>query len=318
MSALNSTAVRVGGFVAGLAVVLGGAYAVGDAVGPVGADEPAEASHDDDGGHGDTGEAGAAETSIPAGLQVTENGYTLVPEGGPYLPGVEQDVSLRILGPDGHPATAFDETHDKDLHLIVVRRDLAGFQHVHPTMASDGTWTVPMTFPEAGTYRMFADFQPTGSDGLTLGADLDVQGDFQRTPLPEPGQTAQVDGYEVTLDGDLVPGESSRLTLSVSKDGQPVTDLEPYLAAYGHLVVLRDGDLGYLHVHPDGEPGDGRTEPGPDVVFYAEVPSTGTYRLYLDFAHDGVVRTAEFTATATDPEHDDVSDDDGHDSEEGR
>jgi hypothetical protein len=317
MSALNSTVVRVGGFVAGLAVVLGGAYAVGDAVGPVANDEPAEASHDDDGGHGDSSEAAGVETSIPAGLQVTENGYTLVPEGGPYLPGVEQDVSLRIVGPDGHPVTEFDESHDKDLHLIVVRRDLAGFQHVHPTMAPDGTWTVPMTFPDAGAYRMFADFQPTGTDGLTLGADIDVTGDLQHTPLPEPARTAEVDGYEVTLDGELVPGESSRLTLSVSKDGRPVTDLEPYLAAYGHLVVLRAGDLGYLHVHPDGEPGDGRTQPGPEVVFYAEVPSTGTYRLYLDFAHDGVVRTAEFTATATDADHDDVSDDE-HDSEEGR
>jgi hypothetical protein len=107
-----------------------------------------------------------------------------------------------------------------------------------------------------------------------------------------------VDGYAVTVDGDLRPGTSSRLTLTVTKDGVPVTDLQPYLAAYGHLVALRDGDLAYLHVHPDGAPGDGRTQAGPRIVFHVEVPSTGPYRLFLDFQHDGVVRTAAFTAAA--------------------
>ncbi|MFC7759654.1 hypothetical protein ACFQY4_17790 [Catellatospora bangladeshensis] len=84
----------------------------------------------------------------------------------------------------------------------------------------------------------------------------------------------------------------------MTKDGKPVTDLQPYLAAYGHLVALRDGDLAYLHVHPDGEPGDGRTTAGPQIVFHAEVPSAGAYRLFLDFQHNGVVRTAAFTAAA--------------------
>jgi hypothetical protein len=77
-----------------------------------------------------------------------------------------------------------------------------------------------------------------------------------------------------------------------------VTDLQPYLAAYGHLVALRQGDLAYLHVHPDGEPGDGRTQAGPAIVFHTVAPSAGTYRLYLDFQHEGVVRTAELTMTA--------------------
>jgi hypothetical protein len=73
-----------------------------------------------------------------------------------------------------------------------------------------------------------------------------------------------------------------------------VTDLQPYLGAYGHLVALREGDLAYLHVHPDGHPGDGTTAPGPDVVFGAEVPSPGRYLLFLDFRHDGEVHTAPF------------------------
>ena len=85
----------------------------------------------------------------------------------------------------------------------------------------------------------------------------------------------------------------------MSRGGVPVTDLQPYLGAYGHLVTLREGDLAYLHVHPGGEPGDGTTRPGPDVEFGAEVPSAGRYHLYLDFRHDGVVRTAPFTLEAS-------------------
>ena len=96
------------------------------------------------------------------------------------------------------------------------------------------------------------------------------------------------------LSGELVPGAVSPLTLTVRRDGRAVTDLQPYLGAYGHLVALRTGDLAYLHVHPDGSP-----TAGPEIRFAAEVPGAGTYRLYLDFRHGDVVRTAEFTVPTT-------------------
>jgi hypothetical protein len=146
---------------------------------------------------------------------------------------------------------------------------------------------------------VFADFQPAAWDqALTLGVDVPAAGTYDPRPLPAPARTAQVDGYRVELAGDLKPGTASKVILTVSSDGRPVTDLQPYLGAYGHLVALRGGDLAYLHVHPDGEPGDGRTPAGPEVTFYAEVPSAGMYRLYLDFQHNGQVRTAEFTVDA--------------------
>ena len=109
-----------------------------------------------------------------------------------------------------------------------------------------------------------------------------------------------------------MPGRASPVTLTVSKDGQPVTDLQPYLAAYGHLVALREGDLAYLHVHPDGAPGDGVTPAGPQIEFVAEVPSAGSYRLFLDFQHDGVVRTAEFTVPTSAAVRDSVAEAPGH------
>jgi hypothetical protein len=152
---------------------------------------------------------------------------------------------------------------------------------------------------EPGGYRLFADFTPAGrDDNLTLGADLSVAGDYQPRPLPAASRTAVVDGYTVTLDGTLEPGQEAELTLTVSKDGRPVADLQPYLEAYGHLVALRDRDLAYLHVHPAGSPGDGTTRPGPGITFYANVPSAGDYRLFLDFRHGDRVRTAAFTVTS--------------------
>jgi hypothetical protein len=213
---------------------------------------------------------------------------------GPLSAATPGDFSFRITGPVGAAVTAFDVEHDERMHLIVVRRDTTGFQHVHPEMAPDGTWSVPLTLPAAGSYLAFADFTPTGGQRLTLGTDLSVPGPFEPV-AHQPSRTAVVDGYEVKLNGDLVAGQASPLTLSVRRGGQPVTDLQPYLAAYGHLVALRVGDLAYLHVHPDGAPGDGRTAAGPEIEFVAEVPSAGSYRLFLDFSHGGVVRTAEFT-----------------------
>lgn len=254
-------------------------------------------------GHAHAHGAGAHGTALPGGLQVSDRGYTLVPAADPLSVGVPTELRFQIVGPDGSPWTQYDLSHGKELHLIVARRDLSGFQHVHPVLGADGTWSVPLTFTNAGDHRIFADFAPTGdpAGGLTLGADVAVAGDYRPVPLPAPSRTAQVDGYTVTLDGDLATGDGGMLTLSVAKDGSPVTDLEAYLEAYGHLVALRQGDLGYLHVHPQGEPGDGVTPKGPGIVFHAAAPSAGAYRLYLDFQHEGVVRTAEFTATAARP-----------------
>jgi len=291
-----NTGVKVGAFVAGLCVVFGAAAAVGSVVGPVGS-APVAMDH---AGDGMTGMPGMSEggDEPPGGLQVAQNGYRFVLDRPGQQPGDPTSVSFRILAPDGRPLTDYATLHDKKLHFIVAKRDLSGFQHVHPTLGEDGTWTARIALGP-GPWRAFADFDPAGKDPqLTLGSDVTIAGDFTPKPLPAPSRTATVGDYTVTLDGEAEAGKQSRLTLTVSKDGRPVTDLQPYLAAYGHLVALRDGDLAYLHVHPDGEPGDGMTEPGPGITFHAAFPSEGSYRLYLDFKHGDVVRTAEFTVRA--------------------
>jgi hypothetical protein len=303
-----NTATKLGAFALGLAAVFGAAYGAGQVVGPVtpAADPSHHASTDASTGHNATGggHTGPGDTSkdettgghMPGGLLVSDRGYTFTP-----APAAAGEFAFRVTGPDGAAVTAYDVEHDKRMHLIVARRDLSGFRHVHPEMDADGTWRVSSPLGEPGSWRAFADFKPTGADPLTLGVDLAVPGTFTPRPLPAPTTTTTVDGYSVALDGTLEPGQTSKLTLSLSRDGAPVTDLQPYLGAYGHLVALRDGDLAYLHVHPDGAPGDGKTKPGPQITFYAEVPSAGAYRLFLDFQRTGTVHTAEFTMVAGQP-----------------
>ncbi|MEU0514522.1 MULTISPECIES: hypothetical protein [Amycolatopsis] len=296
-----NTAAKLSAYGAALVLVAGGAWATGTAVGPFAGQTASGAATGtpggEDAGHGDAHSGTVAETAQtdqPGGLASSRGGYTLTPTTTTLAQGPNQTFSFTITGRDGAPVTAYDVEHEKRMHLIVVRRDTSGFQHVHPELGADGTWTVPLDLPAGGSYRAYADFKPTAAEATTLGVDLAVPGDF-RPVAYQPAREAVVDGYQVRLDGDLVPGRSSKVTLTVSKDGLSVTDLQPYLGAYGHLVALRGGDLAYLHVHPEGTPGDGKTASGPSVTFFAEVPSAGTYRLFLDFQHGGTVRTAEFT-----------------------
>src|SRR5688572_21053685 len=132
-----STPTRLGAYTLGLVAVFGAAAGIGSAVGPIGAAADDTATHDA-APHGETpaespmdtsAQASTAGTHLPGGLQVSENGYTLDAAGS--LPaGAATPVSFRVLGPDGQPVTTYDTAHDQDLHLIAVRRDLTGYQHV--------------------------------------------------------------------------------------------------------------------------------------------------------------------------------------------
>ena len=309
MSATDRPAVRIGGFAVGLVAVFALALGAGSLWGP----PVAEAEPDEEMGHGGMAEAGAAtdaagehdESSaghLPGGLMRSQDGYTLELAARTAEPGRDVPLASTVTGPDGHvldTESAYDVEHDKRLHLIVVRRDLTGFQHVHPELGGDGRWTTDVDL-EPGTWRVFADFKAAGGPALTLGTDLTVTGEVSDVrPIGDDDRSDSVDGYDVELEGDLVAGTGSDLTLTVSRDGEPVTDLEPYLGAFGHLVALREGDLAYLHVHPHEEAQPAETG-GPSIDFTAEVPSAGAYRLFLDFKAGGKVRTATFDLTAVD------------------
>jgi hypothetical protein len=279
-----SAAARLIAFAALLGLVFAVAAFAGDRVDwtPKRSDDAASSA-----GHGES-MAMTPGGEAPPGLAISQNGLTLQLDRTRIERDSRTPFTFRVVGTDGAPVRDFDVEHTKRMHFIVVRRDLTGFQHLHPTQASDGTWQVAVHLPDAGSYRVFADFSIKGVK-RTLGADLTVDGPATARPLPAASSSATVDGYRVSLNEGTTPaGREGELRFSVTKGGRPV-DVDPYLGARGHLVALREGDLAYLHVHPDAD----------SLSFMTEFPSAGRYRLFLQFQHEGRVHTAAFTREVT-------------------
>jgi hypothetical protein len=273
--------VKLAAFAAALGAAFGLATLAGATLGP---DRTGERS--DGGTHAGTEAHSGGETAATVrGLAVSSDGLGLALERTDFERGRRSELRFAVTGPDGAPVREFDVEHERRMHVIVVRRDGGGFQHLHPELGDDGTWSVPLTLPDAGAHRVFADFSHDGM-ARTLAADLTVDGDADYRPLPAPATTSEAgDGYEVRIEaGRVTAGEETELAFEISRDGEEVAP-EPYLGARGHLVALREGDLAFLHVHPDED----------TLAFMAEFPSAGRYRLYLQFRHAGRVHTAAFT-----------------------
>ena len=239
--------------------------------------------------HGEHDRGHSTTHGASGGLAISAAGYTLRVSLKAFEAGQEEALRFWILDRTGRAVRDFDEQHGKRMHLIVVRRALAHYQHLHPSLETDGTWSVPLALPEPGVYRAFADFS-VGGMPLTLGTDLTVPGELRFTPLPDPTSVVRVDGYEVALGaGSLTAGAEIPLTFRVTQGGERVEELEQYLGALGHLVALREGDLAFLHVHPKG------FTTGQQIGFQVVFPSMGYYRLFLQFAHAEQAHTAAFT-----------------------
>lgn len=288
---------RLGLYAAGVAVAFVGAFAVSAAVIPesLAAGWSGEEEMSDHSSMEEEMTMTTDSSPTMTGLSLSAAGYALSPVTAPGSTGEQGELGFQILTPAG-PLTDFATQHGKDLHLIVVRSDGDAFRHVHPNFDErTATWSLPWEWEKAGTYRVYADFTPGGgaAEGVTLTRTVEVAGEYQPVTA-RVSRAAQVDGYTVTIEGDLIAGSMSDLTVTVERGGEPVTELEPYLGAFGHLVALREGDLGYLHVHADGgEPSPGSTA-GPQISFMAHATTPGRYLLYLDFQVDGQVRTAPF------------------------
>lgn len=297
-----NTAGRLGVYGAGLIVVFGVAFAAANAIVPA---DAVSAWADGGAEHEAAGEspqhAGARDDGgvDVSGVSMAAAGYTIGAISAPTGVGVDGTLSFTIRDDSGAPVTEYETAHGKQLHLIVVRTDGTEYRHVHPVLDThSGTWSLPWVWEAAGTYRVYADFTAEDGPGTTLSRTVDVAGELTPKPPTTTRTQASVDGFDVTITGDLIAGTGSELRVEVTRDGAPVTTLEPYLGAFGHLVALREGDLAYLHVHAHGDEPEPGELAGPEVVFTAQTPTAGRYLLYLDFQVDEVVHTASFVLDA--------------------
>ncbi|MGV9706362.1 hypothetical protein [Streptomyces sp. NPDC003483] len=240
---------------------------------------------------------GMDHTSDGNGLSDTRDGYRLTSKDTTLPSGKQAVYRFTVTGAGDEPVTGFALDQTERMHFYAIRSDLTGFQHLHPTMAPDGTWTADLTALAPGSWRTFASFTPESGPGkgkdFVLSRTVTVPGNATKTPLPAPATTAEVDGYTVTVKGAPMAGMAHPLSVTVSKDGRPVTDLQPYLDTYAHLTAFHEGTQEFAHLHPTTEvTGD---HGGPDLAFHAELPTAGNWRLFLQFRTGGKLHTAALT-----------------------
>jgi len=198
----------------------------------------------------------------------------------------------------------FQLVHEKMMHLIVVSDDLSYFSHEHPELGSDGRFRLAPTFPYAGRYFLFSDFTPADGLNQILRTQITVDGAKPKS-LPklvaDTTLSKVVDGATVSLalSAPLVVGKTSLLTYSFARDGKPLTDLQPYLGAMGHLMAINGNGQEAVHTHTVGAGGpvseDMATANGPRFTFALVPRAAGLTRVWAQFQRQGKVLTVPFT-----------------------
>lgn len=239
---------------------------------------------------------------------------TTMEHGGNYMleisspsqnlqPNVLHRITFKVKNENGETLKNFEVVHEKILHLIVVRKDLQGFQHLHPTLdSSTGEFTIDISFDKPGPYSMYADFTPATFEEnsqkmpslatyeLTIGDIKMYQAEkvaVNTSPVVNSGD------YEVTYTIDPPTEKGLRYILSIKKEGQPVKDLQPYLGAMGHSVLLNTKTLNYVHTHA-GEKDVQKVSRGPNLFFSTKPLEKGTYKAFTQFQHEDNVITSEY------------------------
>ena len=207
--------------------------------------------------------------------------------------------TYKIKNDKGEILKNYEIAHEKIMHfIIVVRKDLQQFQHIHPDFnQSTGEFSVAVTFPTDGPYRVFPDFTPGVENPqklpVTVFHDIAV-GDVSKYKAQAVTTDAQskktFDGYQVThnLPGNLNKQQEVNYSLNIERNSQPVTDLQTYLGALGHSVILKEETLDFIHTHA-GESGT-----GPKIEFSTTFPESGMYKIFTQFQHQNKIITTDY------------------------
>jgi hypothetical protein len=248
----------------------------------------------------------------------------LISPSGNMTPAQSVEIKFNIKDEQGNILKNFEVEHTKLLHFIVVRKDLQYFQHVHPSLdQATGEFSIGLIFPADGPYKLYADYVPGGAqmgpEGIKLGVvssqDITV-GDIskynEQPVVLDVKTTKSYNGYNVKFNFPTTIGVNVpvNFSLNVSKNGKPVTDLEDYLGALAHTVIIGKDDLSYQHLHAVDKNGHmmmsgshgsmegmtmGDTGTGPDINFSTSFTKTGTYKIFTQFQEQGKVTTTDYT-----------------------
>lgn len=232
-------------------------------------------------------------------------GLTVDFTSDPASPQPNEATTLRYLFTDtnsGKTVTVFPLEHEKAMHLIAVSQDLSQFQHIHPEVGPDGAWTVSTTFPDAANYVLFNELSYNGDDVLNR-QELSVGEASQKpaslssdvNPKTESGLTVSL----IPPEQAITANENAHFSVHVSRDNQPVTDLEPYLGAPAHVVIISSDTRDFAHTHGEVPGMASMDSPppssfGPDISFDNTFPHAGLYKIWVQFSYQGDVVTVPF------------------------
>jgi hypothetical protein len=232
----------------------------------------------------------------------------------PVVPGQPFKLQVTVRDPEGKGVIKdFTEVHEKRYHMFVISQDLEHYDHIHPEQQPDGAWSIDVTVPRAGHYKLYSDFLPRGGTPQVIARSLVTAGvagelgtETRLTPDRELSHIA--DSMSVTLGlppGGLIAGREQTLTYRIADaaTGAPVTDIEPYLGAWGHSLFISADTNHAVHAHPSEHVREGRGAKGggPELTFKATLPESGNYRIWTQIKRRGEVSTAVFTVAVAPP-----------------
>lgn len=246
------------------------------------------------------------------------------PNANKFQPNKPETLAFSIIDKHGNVVDSFTTVHEKLMHLIIIRKDLKEFQHLHPEYNPETkTFTLSnLNFSSSGPYRLFADFAPGNNQDkhgniLSTVAYQDItvgeNTNFQSSPIGDELRKKTFGDYQVTLltsPEPLSTNNSSVITFEIKQNGKPVTNLEKYLGALGHTVILHEDDLHYIHTHPIHSE---TQQPGGKVSFETNFPETGKYKLFSQFQHNGKILTTDFVISVAEGKPPSSSGLEGHD-----
>jgi hypothetical protein len=227
------------------------------------------------------------------------DGYQISLRSEDFEAGKPANIQFTITHEGRKPS--LEISHEKKIHLMIVSNDLQWFRHIHPQEQSDGSFAITETFPSGGKYIFYFDFKPSGSTAIVeeqeitiKGNTADVEPDFREK------LSSDTDGYTLSLENgkDFKTNRTQPFSVLIKKDGRKISEkeIEPYLGANAHIVMIGKDDRNFLHIHP---------VKNADYPIYAEtkIDKAGIYRIWVQFQTKGKVHTADFTVNVKENEN---------------
>ncbi|NNE65409.1 MAG: hypothetical protein HKN33_02490 [Pyrinomonadaceae bacterium] len=224
--------------------------------------------------------------------------------------GTPVEFSFLVKKSNGEIAGDLEIVHEKPMHLFMVSSDLSQYFHEHPKQQADSTYLLPFTFPNGGNFKIFIDFKPKDDEQTVESFDVEVAGDAPEKVelVPDEVFEKSVEGITVKMkpDGELLKHKDLVFKFDVfdSASGEPVTDLENYLGAKAHFVIIRKGLGRFVHAHPMSPEEMANMSGGmkmkPDAKSTSQVsamtnfPNSGVYKVFAQFKRNGKVITVTY------------------------